>query len=179
MTKLPAAFVICLVGCTSGIGDGTVTLDNNSIGAVSAWAEPGGAVGADNKDYMGWTIHFTHAEPGTGCDVAPDITPLASIEIITNQVDTDPSNFAGKAQRAVLATGDVPVIETYPDSISATFALVTLDAGIPLDVSAGSVTITSFGDSIEGSFSATGTEATSPPSQAMLAGTFKATRCLD
>jgi hypothetical protein len=177
--KLPAAFVICLVGCSSGIGDGTVTLDNNSIGAVSAWAEPTGAVGADSKEYMGWFVHFTHAEPGTGCDVAPDITSLASIEIMTNQVDTDPSNLAGKAQRAVLAAGDIPVMEAYPDSITTTFALVTLDAGVPLEVTAGSVTIKSFGDSIEGSFSATGTEATSPPTQATLAGTFKATRCYD
>jgi hypothetical protein len=178
MTKLPAVFVICLVGCSNGIGDGTVTLDNNSIGAVSAWAEPTGAVGADSKEYMGWVIHFTHAEPGTGCDVAPDVTSLASIEIITNQVDTDPSNLAGKAQRAVLATGDVPVMETYPDSITTTFALVTFDQ-VQLDITAGSVTIKSFGDSIEGSFSATGTEATAPPSQATLAGTFKATRCYD
>jgi hypothetical protein len=167
MTKLLA--VMCLVtGCTDGIGHGTIAVDDVSIGAASAWARPIG-VTHDRVDYMGWTIQFSRANPGIGCDVAPDLATLASVNIITPEVDSDPST--GHAPFSTLAVGDVPVLVGFPESFTAPFALATLD-GAQGDMTDGTVTITSFGDSIDGTFLA-------DVEGGDVSGTFAATRCFD
>jgi hypothetical protein len=169
-------------GCMSkSTGDGTVTVDGASLGAVSAWAEPSGptlGMGDNTKDYMGWTIHFSHASPGVACGTAPDLTSVADVEIVTAQVDTDSSNLAGKAQRAILSAGTVPIIADYPTTISASFALAGVQG---ITTTQGTLTISSFDDtSIEGEFSAAGTYVnTVPVATAALTGTFSATRCID
>jgi hypothetical protein len=166
---------------TKSTGDGTVAIDGNSIGAVSAWAEPGGATlgtGNDTTDYLGWTVHFSHASPGVACATAVDLSSNTDLEIITNQVDTDPSNFAGKAQRATLTSGALPIIADYPTTIATTFVLAGVQG---VTTTQGTLTIIGFDDtSIEGEFSGTGTyDNAVPPASAIVTGSFSATRCLE
>ena len=184
MTQNLAAMLVVLgaTGCLmdKSVGTGTINEDGASIGAVSAWAEPSGpsyGTGADTKDYMGWTIHFTHASPGTACSAAPDLVSLADIQIVTAQVDTDPSNQAGHAQRATLEQGGMPVMADFPVAITSTFALMNAQS---MSVTGGIVTISSFGgDTIDGAFQVSGQYTNTTPPTASASGEFSATRCLD
>jgi hypothetical protein len=178
--KLGLVALLTLGACIGkSTGDGVVNLDHSSIGAVSSWAEPSGvSLGIDGptQDYMGWTIHFSHASPGVDCGTAPDLASVASIDIITTQLETETSDHV--APRAVLVPGDIPFVTEYPTTITSSFAVGNVDAPITT-LNIGRVTITGFGDTIDGTFSATGTEANVIPPDTVADGTFHATRCLD
>jgi hypothetical protein len=130
--------------------------------------------GSGNDSYGGYAIMFSAEGAGFPCSQVAGVASLEQLGISTPQVFTP-----GSPGRAVLPTGDIPVVMRDPfDDGPPAMTIAEFYASQP-PMTAGTVTISAFdGASITGSFTATGPDSqTTPTSVTTFSGSFDATIC--
>jgi hypothetical protein len=173
---LPCALVVA-AACSNNPATGRASLMVNNVDtAKSAWIEPthaGYMINGAPVNYLGWLVRYSTSTPGTEC--TPDLTPIATIKIITTDVETSGHTTTD------LMPAMLPVVQKLPDTdITVAIAVVsTTDATAAF--TNGIITISSFttidkkgNGEVDGSITATGT---GMGGQLTLNGDFFATKC--
>jgi hypothetical protein len=165
MRRMQRMLFVCAAAlaaaCSNNPTTGHASLMVNMVdSAKSAWIEPthaGYMINGMPVNYLGWLIRYSTSTAGTEC--TPDLVPLATIKIITTDVETSSHTTTD------LVPAMIPVVQKLPDTdITVSIAVISETGDATAAFTNGIVTISNVttidkkgNGEVDGSLTATGT----------------------